>query len=217
MKIPSCSAVVLAVCLASIHNAGAQTLYKTQSTGTSVKIAGTSSMHDWEMEGTTVGGHIEFGAGITLDKAQPAPGGLAGDKVAAKVNVMIPVSTIHSKAEHMPGTMDDLMQKYMKADTFQTIEYTLTDMVFKGPHEAGKPFNFDTKGELVIAGKTNKVSFPVTIEPLDGGKIKVIGTASVKMTDYGVEPPAPNFGLGMMKCGDGVTIKFDWTLKEKKK
>jgi polyisoprenoid-binding protein YceI len=67
-------------------------------------------------------------------------------------------------------------------------------MTFKGPHAAGKPFDFDAKGELVIAGKTNKVSFPITIEPLDGGKIKVSGTAPVKMTAYGVEPPAPNFG-----------------------
>jgi hypothetical protein len=31
-----------------------------------------------------------------------------------------------------------------------------------------------------------------------------------------VEPPAPNFGLGLMKCGDDVKIIFDWTLKEKK-
>ena len=216
MRILPCSAAVLAVCLAPVLHAGAQTRYNTQPVGTSVKIEGTSSLHDWEMEGSTIGGYIEFGSGVSLDKAQAAPGGLQGDKVEAKVRVLIPVSTIHSKADHLPGTMDDLMQKSMKADEFRTIEYSLTEMTFKGPHEAGKPFEFDTKGDLVIAGKTNKVTFPVTIEPLDGGKIKAIGTAAVKMTDYGVDPPAPNFGLGMMKCGDAVTIKFDWTLKQKK-
>jgi hypothetical protein len=216
MKILSCSAAVAAVCLAPILHAGAQTHYSTQPVGTSVKIDGTSSLHDWEMEGSSIGGYIEFGAGVTLDKAQSAPGGLQGGKVPAKVHVIIPVSTIHSKADHLPGTMDDLMLKAMKADDFRTIGYTLTEMTFKGPHAAGAPFDLDTKGELVIAGKTNQVSFPVTIEPLDGGKIRVIGAAPVKMTDYGLVPPAPNFGLGMMKCGDGVTIKFDWTLKEKK-
>jgi polyisoprenoid-binding protein YceI len=216
MKALPCPAAILAVCLASVLPAGAQTRYNSQPAGTSVKVDGTSSMHDWEMEGTTVGGYVEFGAGVALDKTQAAPGGLQGDKLPAKVRVLIPVSTIHSKAEHLPGTMDDLMQKTMKADDFRTIEFTLTEMAFKGSHAAGQPFEFDAKGELVIAGKTNKVSFPVTIEPLEGGKIKVVGTAPVKMTDYGVTPPAPNFGLGMMKCGDAVNIKFDWTLKEKK-
>jgi hypothetical protein len=36
------------------------------------------------------------------------------------------------------------------------------------------------------------------------------------MSDYGVTPPAPNFGLGLMRCGDQMTILFDWVLKEKK-
>jgi hypothetical protein len=212
--LPSSTAAL--VCLASILHAGAQIRYNSQPIGTSVKIDGTSSLHDWEMEGSSIGGYIEFEAGVTLDKTQAAPGGLQGDKVPAKGHVIIPVGTIHSKAEHLPGTMDDLMQKSMKADEFRTIGYTLTEMTFKGPHAAGKPFDFDTKGELVIAGKTNQVSFPVTIEPLDGGKIRVIGTTPVKMTDYGLTPPAPNFGLGMMKCGDAVTITFDWVLREKK-
>jgi polyisoprenoid-binding protein YceI len=215
MRISSMFAA-LAVSLAFILHAGAQTRYATQPTGNSVKIDGTSTLHDWEMEGGNIGGFVEFGAGVTLDKTQAAPAGLQGDKVPAKVRVLIPVGSIHSKAEHLPEVMDDLMQKNMKAADFHLIEFTLTEMAFKGPHTAGKPFDFDTKGELVIAGKTNKVSFPVTIEPLDGGKIKVIGTAAVKMTDYGVEPPTPNFGLGVMKCGDDVKIIFDWTLKEKK-
>jgi polyisoprenoid-binding protein YceI len=216
MRILRCSAAVLAVCLAPILHAGAQTRFNTQPVGNSVKVDGTSSLHDWEMEGSSIGGYLEFGAGVTFDKSQAAPAGIEGDKVPAKARVIIPVSTIHSKAEHLPGTMDDLMQKTMKTDSFRLIEYALTEMTFKGPHAPGKPFDLDTKGELVIAGVTNQVSFPITIEPLDGGKIRVIGTASVKMTDYGVSPPTPNFGLGMMKCGDAVTIKFDWTLKEKK-
>jgi hypothetical protein len=192
------------------------TLYNTQSVGTFVKISGTSSLHDWEMKGLSIGGYIELGAGVALDKSKAVPVGLEGGKIPIEAHVTIPVDSLHSLAEHIPGTMDDLMQKAMKADAFRTIEYTLTEMDFKGSHEAGKPFNFAVKWYFVIAGKTNKVSFPATIEPLDDGKIKVIGTALVKMTDYGVMPPAPNFGLGMMKCGDGVTITFDWMLKEKK-
>jgi polyisoprenoid-binding protein YceI len=215
MKILPCSITALAVCLAPILHSDAQTRYTTQRAGTSIRLDGTSTAHDWEMEGSMISGFIEFGAGVTLDTAQAAPSGLQGDKVPATANVHIFVSTIHSKADHLPQVMDDLMQKAMKASDFPSIEFTLKEMTFKGPHAAGKPFDLNVVGDLVIAGATNKVSFPGTIEPLDGGKIKVSGTAPVKMTDYGVTPPAPNFGLGMMKCGDDVKIIFDWTLKEK--
>jgi polyisoprenoid-binding protein YceI len=216
MKLSPLYGSALAVALIPVLQAAAQTRYNTQPAGNSVIVSGTSTGHDWEMEGSTIGGFIEFGAGVTVDKSQAAPTGLEGEKVAVKAHVIIPVSTIHSKADHLPNVMDDLMQKAMKAADFPRIEYTLTEMTFKGPHTAGKPFDLEAAGDLVIAGKTNKITFPVTIEPLDGDKIKVTGSAAVKMTAYGVDPPAPNFGLGMMRCGDDVKIVFDWTLHQKK-
>jgi polyisoprenoid-binding protein YceI len=108
------------------------------------------------------------------------------------------------------------MQSALRNDQFPRIEFTLTDMTFKGPHEAGKPFAFDTSGDLEIAGVTNKVSFPVTIEVVDGKKIKVNASVPLKMTDFKIDPPAPNIGLGLMKCADAVTIVLDWTLMERK-
>jgi len=206
----------LAFCLVPMLSANAQTRYNAQPRGSSVRVDGTSTAHDWEMEGGMIGGFLEFGPGVTLDKTQEAPAGLQGDKIEAKAHVIIPVSTIHSKAEHLPGVMDDLMQKAMKAGDFPRVEFTLTGMTFKGPHVAGKPFDLETTGELVIAGATNKVSFPITIEPLGEGKIKVSGSAPVKMTEYGISPPAPVLAGGALRCGDDVKIQFDWTLKEKK-
>ena len=216
MRILPWSTAALALWVASPLHLGAQTRYNPQPSGTSVRIDGTSTAHDWEMEGTVIGGFLEIGAGASLDKAQGTPAGLQGDKLPAKAHVIIPVSAVHSKADHLPDVMDGLMQKNMKATDFPIIEFTLKELTFKSPHAAGEAFHFDADGELVIAGATNKVNFPITIEPLEGGKIKVSGTAAVKMTAYGVEPPTPNFGLGLMKCGDDVKILFDWTLKEKK-
>jgi polyisoprenoid-binding protein YceI len=215
MKMVPCS-VALAFSLVTIFHAEAQTRYNSQPRGNSVRVQGTSTAHDWEMEGPNIGGFIEFGAGVTLDKAQAAPGGLQGDKIPAKAHVIIPISTIHSKAEHLPEVMDDLMQKSMKAGDFPRVEFTLAEMTFKGPHTAGKPFDAEVSGDLVIAGATNKVTFPVTIEPLDEGKIKISGTAPVKMTAYGISPPAPVLAIGTLRCGDDVKIIFDWILKEKK-
>jgi polyisoprenoid-binding protein YceI len=215
-KFPFSTAATLMFCLAAILRADAQTRYNAQPRGNSVRVDGTSTAHDWEMEGGMIGGYIEFGPGVTFDKTQAAPGGLQGDKIPGKAHVIIPVSTIHSKAEHLPEVMDDLMQKAMKAGDFPRIEFTMADMTFKGQHVAGKPFDMDVTGDLVIAGATNKVTIPVTVEPLEDGKIKVSGTAPVKMTAYGISPPAPVLAAGTLRCGDDVKIIFDWTLKEKK-
>jgi hypothetical protein len=215
-KFHFCAVGALVFCLGSAVQTDAQTRYNSQPRGNSVRVDGTSTAHDWEMEGLNIGGYIEFGAGVSLDKTQAAPTGLEGDKLPAKSHVIIPLGTVHSKAEHLPEVMDDLMQKSMKADSFPRVEFTLKEMTFKGPHTAGKPFDFEVAGELVIAGVTNKTSFPITIEPLDEGKIKISGSAPVKMTDYGIKPPAPVLAIGTLRCGDDVKILFDWILKEKK-
>jgi polyisoprenoid-binding protein YceI len=167
------------------------------------------------MEGMMIGGFAEFAAGAQLDAAQTTPSGLKEGKMPVKVHALIPVQSLHSKAEHAPDIMDHLMQEHLKADQFARIEYTLTDMTFKGPHAAGKPFEFDTSGELSIAGVTNKVSFPVTIEPSGVNKIKINAVVPLKMTAFGVDPPAPNIGLGLMRCGDDIKIIIDWTLMKR--
>ncbi len=196
--------------------AAAQTRYIGQPLGSSVKVDGTSTAHDWEMEGKMIGGYIEFGQEVKLDAAQTTLPGLKDGKVPVKIHALIPVTSIHAKVEHLPDVMDHLMQEHLKADQFGVIEYTLTEMTFKGPHEPGKPFAFDTTGILAIAGVTNKVSFPVTIAVLDGGRIKGEATVPLKMTSFKVDPPAPNIGLGLMRCGDDIKIIINWTLKERK-
>src|SRR5579862_8567518 len=71
--------------------ATAQTRYTSTPKGSDVKVDGTSSLHDWEMEGTLIGGFLEFGAGVQLDPAQANIVGITGDKVPATGRVIIPV------------------------------------------------------------------------------------------------------------------------------
>ena len=212
----SAGLAALMLSLGSVMPAGAQTRYNSLPQACSVKVDGTSTAHDWEMEGKIIGGSIEFSPGVILDAAQTTIPGLNDGKVPVKVRALIPVQSVHAKVDHMPDVMDHLMQEHLKADQFGRIEYALTEMTFKGPHDPGKPFTFDTTGNLSIAGVTNKVTFPVTIEVLDAEKIKVNATVPLKMTAFHVDPPAPNIGLGLMRCGDDIKIIIDWTLKTRK-
>jgi len=189
--------------------------YRAQPTNTTVEIQGTSTFHDWEMKGTSIGGILDFPAGTVFDLSQATLPGLKDGSLPASGTASIAVRNIHSQVAVMPGVMDGVMQGAMKETNFPRIIYQVTALKLKTPHAAGQPFAFDATGNLAIAGVTNTVAFPVTIEPLDKGKIVVRGAASLKMTDYKVPPPAPNIaGLGIMKCGDEVKILFNWTLMQ---
>ena len=186
--------------------------YQAQPAGNKVRVEGTSTAHDWEMDGTMIGGSVEFDPAIQIDTAQAA---LKDKKLVIKSMVIIPVRSIKSDARAMPQVMEGLMQDALKAKDFPKIECHITELTAK-EHTAGKPFDFDASGELAIAGKTNKVTFPVTIDVPEKDKLKISGTAPVKMTEYGITPPAPSFGLGLMKCGDEVKIAFEWTVAKTK-
>lgn len=215
MMKPFLSITCLALLLGAAQTVAAQGVpsrYKGLPTDTTVSIKGTSTAHDWEMKGSLIGGYFEVPAGVNFDQAQATVPGLKDGVLMATVVARIGVNTIHSTADHLPGVMDGLMQDALKSKDFPRIEYHLTELKLKAGHTGGKPFEFDAKGDLAIAGITNKISFPVTIVALEKNVIKITGSTKLKMTDFKVDPPAPNFGLGLMKCGDEVTIDFDWTL-----
>ena len=198
----------------ALRAADATVEYRAQSANTTVEIQGTSTFHDWEMKGTTIGGLLDFPAGTVFDLTQTNLPGLKDGNLPATGKAMIPVRAMHSQVAVMPGVMDGVMQGAMGETNFPRILYQVTELKLKTPHVAGQPFAFDATGNLTIAGVTNKVAFPVTIEPLDKDKIVVRGTASLKMTDYKVPPPAPNIiGLGIMKCGDDIKVLFNWTCR----
>jgi hypothetical protein len=48
------------------------------------------------------------------------------------------------------------------------------------------------------------------MEGLEGNKLKFSGTNSLKMTDFGIKPPAPALALGLIKTGDDVKVSFEW-------
>ena len=186
--------------------------YNARPMGSKVSIAGTSTIHDWTMEGQIIGGFMELPAGVEFDQSQAALTGLTGGLLNARVETSIPVRSMKS---HYSG-MDEVMQQAMNEKDHPKIQYRLTEMKLKEPHVAATPFEFETKGELVVNGVTNVIALPVSIESVEKTKLKVVGKIPLKMTDYQVKPPAPAIALGMIKTGDEVTIAFEWLVAQPK-
>ncbi|HMJ92427.1 MAG TPA: YceI family protein [Candidatus Acidoferrum sp.] len=201
------SLLTLTLTLAAALVARAQmTTFAAQPSGSKVKIDGTSTIHDWTIEGGIIAGTLELDSSFVADPTKAKPG-----KVPAKVEITIPVRTLKSGKT----TMDNVTYQAMSQTNFPRIHYILSELTLKEtPKSADGPYNFDSKGQLVIKGTTNAVSFPVTMTR-SGKALRTMGVYKLKMTDYKVPPPAPSL-LGLsIKTGDQVTLTWDWATQQK--
>src|ERR1043166_4569230 len=65
-------------------------------------------------------------------------------------------------------------------------------------------------GELAVSGKTNQIKMPVRMEKIDKANVKTSGNTTLKMTSFGIKPPAPKLALGLIHTDDDVKITFEW-------
>ncbi len=161
--------------------------------GSSIKIAGTSNIHDWTVESKLIGGSMEL-------KGDLAKAG----KVDATAEAKISVRSIKSDKK----AMDDIMHAAMKVEQNPTVVFTLKELTAQGD------LKFEAKGDLTLAGVTKEVKFPVTMEKVEGDQLKVKGVLDTKMTDFGIQPPAPNIPGNPIKTADEVKVTFEWLTKK---
>jgi hypothetical protein len=167
--------------------------------GSQVKIEGTSNIHDWTVKGQIISGFMEVSPDFEKDLKALTP--------VPKVDVSIPVRSLKSDN----GKMDEVMQEHMNMKQYKTITYQLTALTLKGdPKGPNGPAEYTSKGDLTVSGVKKAIEMPVTIERLDGGKLKVKGSIPIKMTDHKIKPPAPALAMGLIKTGDDVKVSIEW-------
>jgi hypothetical protein len=183
--------------------------------GSKVRIEGTSSVHDWRMEGKLIGGFLEVGPNFPSEPGQTVQPG----KVEAHADIFIPVRSLTSlekDGKPYSTAMDDRAYKAMNEETNKKILYHLKELTLKEPAKSkDAPYLFDSKGDLVVAGATNSISMPVNITPLGDKKLKITGNVTVKMTDYKIQPPAPALAMGLIKTGDDVKVMIEWMVAQR--
>lgn len=161
---------------------------------TAVTIQGTSTLHEWSMEGATINGAID-----TDPESWTTPG-----EKPAKVTVTIPVASIRS--EH--AKMDALMQEALNAKTSPEIRYEMATAALT--KSTGDSFVVRTTGKLTIAGTTRDVTMDVTATRLGDKRYILSGELPIRMPDYGVKPPAAM--MGAIKTGPAVKVTFRWVV-----
>ena len=184
-------------------------VYKPVAEGSKVRIDGTSSLHDWTVNGQQIDGKVEFlikvPNGATAKQITQAI--LADPKV--KADVSIPVSSL--KSAKKDKDMDKKMYEALKSKNNPTISYYLTELKVVSENNPDRTdFQLNTVGELTIAGERRTLKMPMNVEVLEGRQLRITGRTWIKMSDYNMKQITA-LG-GMIKCGDTVEVKVDWLL-----
>jgi polyisoprenoid-binding protein YceI len=182
----------------AIQILSAQSVYKIQETkDINMKLSGTSTLHNWEMNTQTFTGEAQFGF-KTGDVGQLS--------TLKSLSFNLNVTDLKSGEKGL----DKNAYKALKTDQYKDILYKLTSATVM-PVKNGK-YLIKTQGKLSIAGVTKDVAMDVYAIINKDGSITCTGSDKLAMTDYQVKPP--KFMLGAMKTGDAITL--DYTLVYKK-
>ncbi len=177
-----------------------QSIYKIEETkDVAMKLLGTSTLHKWEMEATSVSGEAQF-----VFKS-----GSKSDLVSLKsLSFALEVKDLESDNKEL----DKNAYKALKSDEFKDIHYKLISATVTP--EKKNEYLFKTSGKLTIAGVTKEIEMDVHCRINKNGTITCTGSKKLNMTDYNVEPPS--FLLGAMKTGDAITLEFNVVYKNLK-
>ncbi len=155
-----------------------------------VTIKGTSNLHNWseKVENVSGDGAVSWNSDGTFDLTS----------VHIKMNV-------HSIKSDKGSIMNNNTYKALKADEHPEIIFTLTSPI-KGVILKSNERKLSAKGNLSIAGVTKAVDIEVIVFISEKSKLSFEGAKTIKMTDYGINPPTAL--LGTLKTGNEIVIDF---------
>ena len=183
----------------------------TPGTNSFVRMQGTSTVGDWEVESKIIGGYVEVGQQFPTHTGIAKPG-----KVEVQAEVFIPVRSLKSVRDGKPysSDMDSLMYRELVEATHRHIKYSLTGLVLNEPAKGDEPLRFESIGNLTVAGVTREIGMPVELW-MGTNALTFRGLALFKMSDFGIQPPTATPGGGLIKTGDDVKVSIQWNLSRR--
>jgi len=169
------------------EDSSALKVYQTDKAESTMKILGTSTLHDWEMKAVDLKGSMDLTVGESSVEIK-------------SLKLTVPVEALKSGK----SAMDANAYKALKYKDHPNIKYQLMSVKEQKKLSANK-YSMVSRGKLTVAGETRILTVPIEVNTA-GNEVKVSGTTSFNMSSFDVE--APSFMMGAVTTGDNITIKF---------
>lgn len=162
-----------------------------------VWLEGSSNVRDWTCKATALEALIAVDAS-SVDSHDNA----AIARSLRGVDVIVPVRGLKCGDRHMEANMYDAL----KAPKPPAIGYIVADFEIT-PSVTGDNLTVEAIGRMTVAGAERPVRMTVKTENLPDGTRRARGTVPILMTDFGIVPPRPWFGV--LRTADKVLIHFE--------
>jgi len=143
---------------------------------------------------TAVGTTTAVRGEITVDRARPANSRIG--------TVTVDISQFKSDSQRRD---DRIRQSWLESAKFPNAEFTATEI--KGLPDAyqdGREVPVQITGNLKIRDVTRPTTWASTIK-LDGNTLTITGNTTIKMTDFGFDPPSI---FGILKTENEARLEF---------
>ena len=162
---------------------------------------------------TISGTSVQVSGTISTDLKDPA-------KTSGTITIPVTslVSGVAMRDEHMAG------KDWLNAAQFPNITFAIKSLKLKGDNKtltAGSSVQADATGEFTLRGVTKTITIPVRasyrevaagqVYGLEGNILRIETTFSIKLSDYGVNIPAPLTA----KVANELTLTVKATAKQK--
>jgi YceI-like protein len=181
-----------------------------------VRIEGTSNIDSWQVESKSVTGFLEAGPDLAGNGAQtPALGPVEGrGEVSIEARSL---KSIEKDGKPFSNKMDEIMYDALRSRENPKIIFRLNRLVLKvATRVSSGPSEYEAQGQLLVAGVAQDTTLRVNRQQLPGNQVRIWGTASLRMTDFRVEPPSPTIALGLIKTADEVKVFYEWVLAQQR-
>ncbi|RXG13220.1 YceI family protein [Leeuwenhoekiella aestuarii] len=165
--------------------------YVLKNAESSMRVAGTSNLHDWELEVKDMSGRLAISQ---------------EDGVLTALNKLELQIVAESLSSGKNG-MDKNTYKALNTKKHKAITYRLKSVGSLEPARANT-YLLKTTGSLTISGVSQTVSIPFEVRFL-ADEIVLSGAYKMQMSTYKIEPPTALFGT--ITTGDELHITFKTT------